>query len=118
MIGRSVAPAFVRLQRSAACVPPAVSDVLDACEAVTGYTASALSGPQRDRQRSYARHMTWYALYDRGDMSVTEIARRFGRDRSTVCEGIRRISAESRTRAQTAAAVEAIDRRLGRWGAQ
>jgi len=89
-------------------------DLVDVVCRVLRVPRALLFSRARSRDVTYARHLAWYALRRSHLARCHEIARMFGRDHSTVIEGVRRIELELVTRRETRADIDAVERLLWR----
>ncbi len=84
--------------------PATADDIVAAVCRRMGVQPGDVRGRSRNRDVSYARHLTMYLLREDGRKSVAEIGRMLGnRDHSTVIAGIQRIGLELTTRPETRA---------------
>jgi chromosomal replication initiator protein len=88
--------------------PPCTDAIVNAVCQRTGATPSELRGRSRNRQVTYARHLSMYILKEDGEKTIADLARYFDRDHSSVISGIGRIQKELAVIPETVADVRAV----------
>lgn len=69
--------------------PGLMRRVIDAAAQNSGIRAADILGPCREREIAHLRFAVWLALHTRG-FGYAPIARRFGRDHSSIMHGVKR----------------------------
>ena len=94
--------------------PPTLTAIQDAvCEA-EGLTLDELLSPRRSTRIARARQLAMYLARELTPLSLTEIARGFNRDHTTVLHAIRTVSARLEPGSETAETIHRIRATLGR----
>ena len=94
--------------------PPTLTAIQDAvCEA-EGLTLDELLSPRRSTRIARARQLAMYLARELTPLSLTEIARGFNRDHTTVLHAIRTVSARLERGSETAETIHRIRATLGR----
>ena len=94
-------------------VPQLASRVLASISAVFGVDVEMLSGPDRSRDVTRARHAAMYLMREELDMSLSEVGRHLGRrDHTTVMHAVARISALRQDDANLGQMIEEVSRSL------
>ena len=93
--------------------PPTLTAIQDAVCAVNGITREELLSPRRSMRIAHARQLAMYLARELTPLSLTEIARGFDRDHTTVLHAIRSVSARLEPGSDTAAALHTIHTTLG-----
>ncbi len=93
--------------------PPTLSAIQDAVCAVSGLTKEELLSPRRSPRVAHSRQLAMYLARELTPLSLTEIARSFDRDHTTVLHAIRSVSARLEPGSETAAALHTIHATLG-----
>ena len=94
--------------------PPTLTAIQDAvCEA-EGLTLDELLSPRRSTRIARARQLAMYLARELTPLSLTEIARGFNRDHTTVLHAIRTVSARLEPGSKTAESIHRIRATLGR----
>ncbi len=97
----------------AGATPPTLAAIQDAVCAVSGLTRAELLSPQRSPRVSHSRQLAMYMARELTPLSLTQIARAFDRDHTTVMHAIRSVSARLEPGSETAAAIHTIHSTLG-----
>ncbi len=93
--------------------PPTLRAIQDAVCAVNGITREELLSPRRSARIAHARQLAMYLARELTPLSLTEIARGFDRDHTTVLHAIRSVSSRLEPGSETATALHTIHTTLG-----
>ena len=93
--------------------PPSLTAIQDAVCTVGGLTREELLSPRRSPRVARSRQLAMYMARQLTSLSLTQIARGFDRDHTTVLHAIRTVSARLEPGSETADAVHKIHRTLG-----
>lgn len=93
--------------------PPTLRAIQDAVCAVNGITREELLSPRRSTRIAHARQLAMYLARELTPLSLTEIARGFDRDHTTVLHAIRSVSSRLEPGSETATALHTIHTTLG-----
>ena len=93
--------------------PPTLRAIQDAVCAVNGITREELLSPRRSTRIAHARQLAMYLARELTPLSLTEIARGFDRDHTTVLHAIRSVSSRLEPGSETATALHTIHATLG-----
>jgi chromosomal replication initiator protein len=93
--------------------PPTLSAIQDAVCAVNGLTRDELLSQRRSARVAHSRQLAMYLARQLTPLSLTEIARGFDRDHTTVLHAIRSVSARLEPGSDTAAAIHTVHATLG-----
>jgi len=93
--------------------PPTLTAIQDAVCAVNGLTREELLSPRRSARVAHSRQLAMYLARELTPLSLTEIARGFDRDHTTVLHAIRSVSARLEPGSETATAINTIHTTLG-----
>jgi chromosomal replication initiator protein len=94
--------------------PPTLEAIQEAVCTNCGLTRKELLSPRRSARIVHARQLAMYLARQLTPLSLTEIARGFDRDHTTVMHAIRSVSSRLEPGSETAAAIHTIRQRLGR----
>jgi chromosomal replication initiator protein len=94
--------------------PPTLAAIQDAVCATEGLTLEELLSPKRSARIAHARQLAMYLARELTSLSLTEIARGFQRDHSTVLYAIRSVSARLEPGSEAAETIHKIRATLGR----
>jgi chromosomal replication initiator protein len=98
----------------AAAEPPTLAAIQEAVCAVHGLTRQELVSPRRSARVVRSRQLAMYLARELTPLSLTEIARGFDRDHTTVLHAVRSVSARLEPGSETAEAVHSVRAALGR----
>jgi chromosomal replication initiator protein len=93
--------------------PPSLSAIQEAVCAVNGLTKEELLSARRSPRIARSRQLAMYMARELTPLSLTEIARGFDRDHTTVLHAIRSVSSRLEPGSETANAVHTVHRTLG-----
>ena len=93
--------------------PPTLRAIQDAVCAAQGITREELLSPRRSTRIAHARQLAMYLARELTPLSLTEIARGFDRDHTTVLHAIRSVSSRLEPGSETATALHTIHTTLG-----
>ena len=93
--------------------PPTLRAIQDAVCAVNGLAREELLSPRRSPRVARSRQLAMYLARELTPLSLTEIARGFDRDHTTVLYAIRAVSDRLEPGSETAAAIHRIHVTLG-----
>ena len=94
--------------------PPTLSAIQDAVCTVNGLTKEELLSPRRSVRITRARQLAMFMARELTGLSLTEIARGFDRDHTTVIHAIRQVSSRLEPGSDTAVAVHRVRAALGK----
>jgi chromosomal replication initiator protein len=93
--------------------PPTLEAIQDAVCAVNGLTKEELLSPRRSPRIARSRQVAMYLARELTPLSLTEIARGFDRDHTTVLHAIRAVASRLEPGSETAESVHRIHSTLG-----
>jgi chromosomal replication initiator protein len=94
--------------------PPTLAAIQEAVCTVGGLTRQELLSPRRSARVVRSRQLAMYVARELTPLSLTEIARGFNRDHTTVLHAVRSVSARLEPGSETAEAVHRVRATLGR----
>jgi chromosomal replication initiator protein len=97
-----------------AAEPPTLGAIQEAVCAVSSLTRQELLSPRRSARVVRARQLAMYLARELTPLSLTEIARGFDRDHTTVLHAVRSVSARLEPGSETAETVHRVRAALGR----
>lgn len=93
--------------------PPTLAAIQDAVCAVSGLTKEDLLSPRRSPRIAHSRQLAMYMARQLTSLSLTEIARGFDRDHTTVMHAIRSVAGRLEPGSETVATIHRIHSTLG-----
>jgi chromosomal replication initiator protein len=94
--------------------PPSLEAIQDAVCAVNGINRDELLSPRRSTRVAHARQLAMYLARELTPLSLTEIARGFDRDHTTVLHAVRSVSGRIEPGSATAETIHRVRSALGR----
>ena len=101
-------------EAGATAEPPTLTAIQEAVCAVGGLTTHELLSPRRSARVVRSRQLAMYLARELTPLSLTEIARGFDRDHTTVLHAVRSISARIEPGSETAETIHKVRSALGR----
>jgi chromosomal replication initiator protein len=98
----------------AAAAPPSLEAIQDAVCSVNGVGREELLSPKRSSKVARSRQVAMYMARELTSLSLTEIARAFDRDHTTVLHAIRTVSSRLEPGSETAETIHRVRSALGR----
>ena len=93
--------------------PPSLTAIQDAVCAVSGLTRNELLSPRRSPRIARSRQLAMYLARELTPLSLSEIARAFDRDHTTVMHAIRSVSSRLEPGSETAETIHRVHASLG-----
>jgi chromosomal replication initiator protein len=115
LVRRALGPAAERT--SERTEPPTLAAIQEAVCAAEGLTLDELLSRRRSARIAHARQLAMYLARELTPLSLTQIARGFDRDHTTVLHAIRSVSTRLEPGSEAAAAIHRVQATLGREGA-